>query len=1032
MKSWLNKLVKMLAYLSAAVVILLAIAVGLFRLMLPRLPEYQEQIKGWASAAIGMRVEFSDMDARWRLSGPELSFSNARLSRAVEDSPLLSVEEVSVGVSLMRLLSDRELVADRIVIRDAEVDVVLTDDRAWIVQGLPIDELLGSRAVSEGQNGDMSLVARDILVRYQHPGVDRKLTFSVDNFEMKRDDDLIAVDANVDPPEGFGDRLTISVSQRPLPDNRSSWQFFVEGSSLDIAAWSVLQPAELPQIRGGLLDLSLWFQRSSAGLQSATANFALNDLAAGSSANSFGASGRLEFTRVNEGWLLAGSDFSLDTSDGDAWPQSNWQIQAGLADDGELQSMSVGSSFLRLQDLKVFEPWLAQSWQQELQKFSPDGILRDLSFSQTAMDSEATDFELSIQMESAGFSAVEQWPGVRGFSGRLRADSAGGRLEIDSGNLYFSLPAELAEPVQLDDAIGTIIWRRNAEGTIVLSDSIWLRNTDLSSQSSLQISVPADGGSAIIDLQSDWSVNDIGTVERYLPRQTIKPALYKWLTSALVSGRIPQATTRLAGPLDRFPFDADEGVFRIDARVEDAVLQYSEQWPVATNMDLEIVVDKTRLYSHRNSAVNAGNSVQDARIEIANLRAPVLEIDAFATGTMESIRDFSQRSPIAGVLGGQLERLEVDGDASFNLKLSYPIADKENFDFETRIRTSDGSIRVQGFPAPVTELNGLVVVSRDDIRSEMLFGRFLGEPVDIGLSRAGEDLPAYTVVATANGHASAEAITEELGVALEAYLSGATPFTASLYFPARQETLSAPFRIQVETSMPGFAVELPPPFRKLADETAALSFSIEIPQGDRIESSGSYRDELNWALVFEKSDDGWDFDRGVLALGESRPGAAETRGLHIEGELARLRFDDWLRLIRSGSGQAGIGERIRSIDLTIGEFDVIGQLLTDQRVIVNRSAEDWVIELDGRYAKGTVSVPYDFSGNRPLSLDMQTLILPGKEESGTPDDGTPTDPRALPAISVKVAEFALGNRYLGELITTFDKTANGIESRNFE
>ena len=96
-------------------VILLAIAVGLFRLMLPRLPEYQEQIKGWASAAIGMRVEFSDMDARWRLSGPELSFSNARLSRAVEDSPLLSVEEVSVGVSLMRLLSDRELVADRMV-----------------------------------------------------------------------------------------------------------------------------------------------------------------------------------------------------------------------------------------------------------------------------------------------------------------------------------------------------------------------------------------------------------------------------------------------------------------------------------------------------------------------------------------------------------------------------------------------------------------------------------------------------------------------------------------------------------------------------------------------------------------------------------------------------------------------------------------------------------------------------------------------------------------------------------------------------
>ena len=70
MKELLRKLIKYLAYIGAALVIVLAIAVGIFRLMLPRLPEYQEDIKAWASAAIGMQVEFSGMNARWRLSGP--------------------------------------------------------------------------------------------------------------------------------------------------------------------------------------------------------------------------------------------------------------------------------------------------------------------------------------------------------------------------------------------------------------------------------------------------------------------------------------------------------------------------------------------------------------------------------------------------------------------------------------------------------------------------------------------------------------------------------------------------------------------------------------------------------------------------------------------------------------------------------------------------------------------------------------------------------------------------------------------------
>ena len=42
MKKFIRNMIKFFAYLAAGIVIMLAIAVGLFRLFLPRLPEYQE------------------------------------------------------------------------------------------------------------------------------------------------------------------------------------------------------------------------------------------------------------------------------------------------------------------------------------------------------------------------------------------------------------------------------------------------------------------------------------------------------------------------------------------------------------------------------------------------------------------------------------------------------------------------------------------------------------------------------------------------------------------------------------------------------------------------------------------------------------------------------------------------------------------------------------------------------------------------------------------------------------------------------
>jgi len=1035
MKHILKKIAKGLAYLAAAIVILLAVAVGIFRLMLPRLPEYQEEIKDWASTAIGMTVEFSGMNARWRLSGPEVSFFDARLIPEGATEAILSTEEVSVGVGLLRLIEDRELVVDRVIIRNTTIDLRQDGDGNWMVQDQLLDNFIGSREPSDDAGGYLDVVGEDIYVNYEHPASGQLVPLIVRSMAISRDENETGVDVRIELPEEFGNMLDISANQLVREANDGVWRFFVEGDDLDLAGWSRLRPDGLPEIDAGTAAISVWVDIAGGELQRASSNLVISGLhVAGPTTKApFGIQGSFEYSTEPSGWLIAANEFRLNTVDGE-WPQTSLQVRVSMEPGGDLDGVRATASYLKLDDLEYISPWLPEDLRSKLEEASPTGELLDLRADISGAQSEQLLFAVNSDLVGVGFSADEGHPGMRGFSGRLRADRNGGRVEIESTGLVLDLGAWLPEPITLDDAFGTVIWRRNDQGMTVLSDSVRIRNADLDSESNLQISVPADGGSPYVDFESNWSIYDIGSMSRYLPVQFIKPGLYTWLSSALVSGYVSSGRTSFNGALDNFPFDDGEGLFRIDARLEDATLKYAETWPAAEFRHLDLIVENTRLYSTENSAANLGNNVEDAQIEIADLRQPILSIEAFATGSLETIRQYAIQSPIHAVLGGQLDRVAVEGDASFDLSLTVPILDRLNFDFLTRIRSSNGTVRVQGFAAPISELNGVVSVSKEDISSEALFGRFLGQPVDISLRRANQDAAEHSVVLEASGQFTAEGLTTELGLPVEGIGNGAADYLATIRFPNGRAEVPGPLQIQIESDLAGFALDLPVPLTKASQVVMPLNMTIEFSGADSIATTGSLAGNYNWSAGFLKADDAWDFDRGVLAVGGEYPSDPGIRGMHIEGQTGEIWLQDWLDLARRRPNQNGLGSRIRTIDLLVEDLHVIGQHLQDHRVKLNRSGQDWVVQLLGDQAEGIVTIPYDFNSGRSMTLEMERLILPGNDAEDSGDgrvaDDTQPDPRALPSITINAAHFALGERDLGTLSVDIEHTSRGLETTN--
>jgi uncharacterized protein YhdP len=282
MKKFLQRLFKYLAYLAAGIVILLAVAVGLFRLFLPRLPEYQDEIKAWASAAIGMQVEFSGMDARWGLSGPQLEFYDAELTRGTPLSRIIAAEQVSIGVALSRLLADRTLVVDRVVIRNTSVEVRQLPNGEWWIQGIAARNLPVLQSDEAGDLGDIEVIAEDVELNLILPGDEQAKPFEIVRLNVRSEERRLTVDGTVALPESLGRELRVGATQ--LLDgtgNGGGWDVTVDARDIDLAGVAVLDTSRSWPLSSGTGDVDASLAWVGGQVRSAVAEFLLDQVSIG-------------------------------------------------------------------------------------------------------------------------------------------------------------------------------------------------------------------------------------------------------------------------------------------------------------------------------------------------------------------------------------------------------------------------------------------------------------------------------------------------------------------------------------------------------------------------------------------------------------------------------------------------------------------------------------------------------------------------------------------------------------------------------
>ena len=125
---------KRLAIIGGIAVVLVGLGFGSFRVLVTNLPSYQDDLQAWVNESLGLTLDFSRVDARWALRGPELTFHDARVGANDQAQPFLTARAVRVGLSPVRLLAQlvlrREPGIDRLTFDGIELTFV-QEPRRW-------------------------------------------------------------------------------------------------------------------------------------------------------------------------------------------------------------------------------------------------------------------------------------------------------------------------------------------------------------------------------------------------------------------------------------------------------------------------------------------------------------------------------------------------------------------------------------------------------------------------------------------------------------------------------------------------------------------------------------------------------------------------------------------------------------------------------------------------------------------------------------------------------------------------------------
>lgn len=1039
---------------------------GLRYWLLPNIGRYSDLIERSVSEAVGERVTIGSVQAGWEGLRPEINLANVRIhDREGRVALSLPVIEAVVGWSslIYGTLRFESLTLDR-------PDLEVRRDAAGVLH------VAGMRLRSDAQApgfSDWLLAQRAVLIR------DGRIAWDDEKRKAKRLE-LIGVNLivrNSGEQHRFALRALTARELASALDVRGelrggplaqlqdwSGRLFAEIEYTDLAAWQqwIDYPFEVKSGQGGV---RLWVDFANRQVTEATADVALAGVAArlapelpmleldflrgrlgvrqarleasrpldifpgDAKPREFQATqdvfGRGVVLRTKGGTALAPSDFTVHREEAGAGKGARGEFTANALD---LQPLAHIAEFL---------PFPA-ALRKRLAEADPRGRVFDLKYVWSGEPDAPQQYTLHSRFEGLAARPNAGLPGFANLSGTADATEKGGSLALSAKNVQLELSdiVTLTRPV-FDTLSGMVGWKQSNGNLHLTFTQIAVANADFAGSLSGSYELKP-GSPGVIDLSAQFPRADARNGWRYIPRLNARARQY--LDESIVSGRVSDVRVKLKGDLARFPFvDPKDGSFQVAGKFTGVDCIYAEGWPRATAAVGDLLFEGPRMQVLVQRANILGARAVNVRAAIPDTFAPneLLLVEGQAEGPTSEFLRFIDSSPVARITEGATQDMRASGNGRLQLRVDLPIRNFSATRVVGNYQFQNNQVMIDDLP-PLSQVNGRLDFSETGIALRGITAQLLGGPVAF----SGQPRADGAMVIGAQGTANIAALRRVMEVPMLGQFSGSTPWRGNIVIRKRAVD------VVVDSSLQGVAIDLPPPFGKLAADALPLRVersvspdaevfkrfpSLRAPaRGDVLSVSlGSGPGRVN-ALVLRRNDGkSFTVERGVVALNEAVT-LPERAGITLSGNLPVLDVERW-QAVASDTGTASPSSAAPSaatstsatsslfaaVNLKIGALDVSGKRFSDLAVRATSKAGQWSGTVEAREFAGEVQ--WRPEGRGRVQARLRHLTLPDDlpaAAGATPvgaSASVPAPQRELPALDVVAEEFALRDKKLGRL-----------------
>jgi uncharacterized protein YhdP len=466
-----------------------------------------------------------------------------------------------------------------------------------------------------------------------------------------------------------------------------------------------------------------------------------------------------------------------------------------------------------------------------------------------------------------------------------------GRLQFQGRNIRLNDRELFRQEVLLNDLNGKLGWE-NREGKWSFEVSqIQAQNKDLNFSGALTLQNSADDTGIIINLVTDFNIEQVKNKSLYLPIAVLKPDLVDWLDKAVVDAKRATGKIILRGNLRDFPFDKhlsdkpssipdsprqdekgfyrkqkNQGEFFVETKIAGLTLAYEPGWPVIRGLDTHLLFSGSRMEITGNAGKILNGQIQQVKAVIPDLEADISMLyisGAIAADSADALA-FIRQSPLDKTLGAELRNIRLRGPLQLGLGLTIPLDGPLPMELAGTAVLTNNQLILSALNLTATQLEGKLAFTKKTIDVPAMTGQFLEQPIRFDLKKEQQsDMVRASIV----GKLATRSLPQDKKFSWirERIPEGKIDYNAKLSLAMHDSNKNS--SIVISSNLQGLKIDLPTPFGKTARGIKPLQIELSLDFKQFLSMRINYGKQLQASLSYKINDkQGFQLTKGIFDL----------------------------------------------------------------------------------------------------------------------------------------------------------------------